>query len=126
MAPRNWFRLQISIIIAGSLAVTLWYALSRGQDYNWDQKNYHLGVPFLLEHQTFWSSVDPAGIQSYFNPYVLQIEYFGITHLNPIVFAVALGVLQSTTFMIAGLVCVDIAGLARVKSGEREIGTVWR
>jgi Protein of unknown function (DUF2029). len=106
-------------IISGSLAITIWYALSRGQDFNWDQRNYHIGVPFLLDHGTFWASIAPAGKQSYFNPYVIQIEYFAIQHLNAVVFAIILAVVQSTAFMMAGLICADI-GRAGAGAGERE------
>src|SRR5262249_25657661 len=48
--PSWYFRLAI---IAASMTTTVWYALIRGQDVGWDQRNYHIGIPFLLEHDTF-------------------------------------------------------------------------
>jgi hypothetical protein len=96
-------------IVTASLAVTFWYAIARGQDFNWDQQNYHIGVPFLLAHDTFWSSVTPAGIQSYFNPYVLQAQFLGMTVLPAVIFTLVLAALQATGFMIAGFVCLRLA-----------------
>jgi hypothetical protein len=117
--------IRAATVILGSLAITLWYALARGQDFNWDQTNYHLSMPFLLAHQTYWSSIAPSGIQSYFNPTVLQLEYFGLTRLNPVVFVIILAALQSTTFMIAGFICLDVAGSARGQPIDGDARRVW-
>jgi hypothetical protein len=62
--------------------MTILYATARGQDFNWDQQYYHIGILFLLAHATFWESVAPAGVQSYFNPYVIEIQWFAIRHLS--------------------------------------------
>jgi Glycosyltransferase family 87 len=101
--------LHAVLIIAASLGVTIWYATARGQDFNWDQRNYHIGVPFLLVHGTFWDSIAPAGIQSYLNPYVIEMQFFAIRHLSAISLAVMLAVFQSLAFMIAGLISVEVA-----------------
>jgi len=98
--------------------MTIWYAAARGQDFNYDQQNYHIGIPFLLAHGMFWESVAPAGIASYLNPYALEIQFFAIRHLSGIGFAVTLAVVQSSAFMIAGLISADIAKLA---SGSRAV-----
>jgi hypothetical protein len=90
------------------LIVLIWYAIHRGQDFNWDQQNYHIGIPFLLAHNTFWTSIAPAGIQSYLNPFVLQAQFFALRHFCPIGFAVTLALLQSSAFLIAGLICAQI------------------
>jgi hypothetical protein len=103
--------MHAALVIAASLGVTIWYATARGQDFNWDQRNYHIGVPFLLAHGTFWDSVAPAGIQSYFNPYVIEIQFFAMRHLSAISFAVTLAVFQSLAFMIAGLISAEVAYL---------------
>ena len=104
--------LYASVVAAASLTMTIWYATARGQDFNFDQRNYHIGIPFLLAHSTFWESVGPAGLQSYLNPYVLEIQFFAIRHLSGIGSGVTLAVVQSLAFMIAGLISADIAKLA--------------
>lgn len=97
------------VVVLGSIAATIWYAIARGQDFNWDQQNYHIGIPFLLSHGTFWSSVAPSGIQSYFNPSVLQVQFWLMRHLSAMDFAVVLALLQSVAFMIAGSICGVLA-----------------
>jgi hypothetical protein len=101
--------LHATLVIAASLGVTIWYATARGQDFNWDQRNYHIGVPFLLAHGRFWDSIAPAGIQSYLNPYVMELQFFAMRHLSAISFAVTLAVFQSLAFMIAGLLSAEVA-----------------
>ena len=104
------------VLIAGSLSTSLWYALSRGQDFNWDQRNYHIGVPFLLSHGTFWTSVHPAGIQSYFNPAFLCVQFVAKQHLSGVTFALLLGAIQSLAFIIAGLICFTLARTTSARS----------
>ncbi len=108
-AGRALHGLHAAVVIAASLGVTIWYATTRGQDFNWDQRNYHIGVPFLLAHGMFWESIAPAGIQSYLNPYVMEIQFFAMQHLNAISFAVMLAVFQSLAFMLAGLISAEVA-----------------
>ncbi len=96
---------------AVALLAVLYYATARGQDFNWDQRNYHLGVPFLLQHGRFWQSIEPAGIQSYFNPAVLQMQFWVLSHVGAVTAAAILGAVQSTAFMVAGaLSCAIAAG----------------
>lgn len=102
-------RKSLTLIICVSLIATLGFGVLRGQDFNWDQRNYHIGVAHLLYQDRFWSSIAPAGVQSYFNPYLHQIQYFGIRHLPPIVFGILLSVAQSLTFILAGVACLIIA-----------------
>lgn len=93
---------------ATSLALVWLYALRSGQDVNWDQRNYHLAVPFLLLHGTFWASVAPVGIQSYLNPLPLFPAYFAITLLPPIVATLAIATAQAAAFVLAGLICLRL------------------
>lgn len=101
--------MHATVVVTLSVAVTVWYSVARGQDFNWDQQNYHIGIPFLLLHGTFWTSVAPAAIQSYFNPCVLELQFLALRNLSPIGFAVSVAVVQSFAFMLAGLICASIA-----------------
>lgn len=98
----------IRLIVAASLLILLFYAFSHGQDTNWDQRNYHLAVPFLLLHGGFWESVQPAGLQSYFNPLPLIPAYLAITHLPPMLATAAIVAVQATAFVAAGLICLRL------------------
>lgn len=101
-----------SMVGWSSVVVTIWYAVARGQDFNWDQLNYHIGIPVLLHNGMFWKSIDPAGIQSYFDPSVLQIQYWAIRHLSAISFVVMLAIVQSLAFVTAGFMCGVLASPA--------------
>ncbi len=104
-------RASYTATCAVAAIITMWvYAFKRGQDVNWDQLNYHLSIPFLLLHGTFWDSIQPAGIQSYYNPVVLAPQYLLIRLLPPLVAVATIGVAQAMAFVIAGRLCLRIAG----------------
>ena len=92
-----------------SLSVTMFYAFHKGQDVNWDQRNYHIAIPFLLLHGTYWSSIAPAGIQSWFNPLILIPQYLAITHLPPIAATLAITLAQLPAYLICAHICRQIA-----------------
>ncbi len=117
VARRQRVAAALIVIAFLSLTITILYAISRGQDFNWDQRNYHIGIPLLLATGRFWNSVAPAGVVSYLNPDVLQAQFWALRHLSPIEFAVALAVVQSLAFMLGGLLCVILAAPA---------GDVWQ
>lgn len=121
--PKQYNRLVVALIVIVSLAVTVTFGLTRGQDVNWDQHNYHIGEPHLLANGTFWESAAPAGIQSFFNPYVLQIKYFAINSFPPIVVATLVSLVQSTAFMLAGLVSIAVVASSgsALAAGERAL-----
>ncbi|WP_158754448.1 hypothetical protein [Dyella sp. S184] len=51
------------------------YAVLRGQDDDWDLKNYHLYSPWALLHGRLALDLAPAGMQSFFNP-LPDLPYF--------------------------------------------------
>jgi hypothetical protein len=102
-------RLYYGLAATISLAVTVYYGIALGQDSNWDQRNYHIAIPFLLLHGTFWDSIAPSGIQSFFNPVILVAQYLLLSNLPPIVAAFTLASVQSFAFVIAAAICLQIA-----------------
>jgi hypothetical protein len=113
---RAWFdaslgtrRAFILTIVAWSVAVALILTLSRGQDFNWDQRNYHLATPRLLLLGDFWASVAPSGIQSFYNPAVLLVQFLLLQHLPPMLAASVIALCQASVFVLAGLICARIA-----------------
>ncbi len=67
-------------------------------------------MPFLILHGTFWASVIPAGIQSYFNPLPLIPQYLAIRHLPPLIATGLIGLAQAPIFLICAGICRRIAG----------------
>jgi hypothetical protein len=95
--------------VIGSFCTVIWFAIVRGQDFNWDQQNYHIAVPFLLLHGTFWDSIAPSGIQSFLNPTVLVVQYAAMRYLSPIGFAILLGIVQTIPFVVSGFICRSLS-----------------
>ena len=96
--------------LALAIATMLVFAVRRGQDASWDQLNYHLSIPFLLLHGTFWDSIAPSGIQTYLNPLILVPEYLVIRALPPLAAVITIVVVQAMAFVIAARICLRIAG----------------
>ncbi|MCR0982011.1 hypothetical protein [Roseomonas populi] len=62
-------RLLLLLVAAGFVSVL------RGQDNNWDLRNYHLYLPFSLLEGRLGMDIMPAGPQSAFNP-LLDLPYY--------------------------------------------------
>ena len=77
MSLKHWFDQQswkaracwLLPLLAGLLA------LAKGQDGNWDLRNYHLYNPWAWLNDRLTTDLAPAGLQSYFNPLV-DVPYF--------------------------------------------------
>ncbi len=63
------------VVVAASLLVGALYALSAGEDINWDWQNYHDYAGFALLHGRFDVDVAPGGFQSYLNPLIYLLPY---------------------------------------------------
>jgi Glycosyltransferase family 87 len=100
-----------------AIVTTLMFAFKRGQDTNWDQLNYHLSIPFLILHGTFWDSIAPSGIQSYFNPLIFIPQYIAISALPPLAAVATIDVAQAMAFVVAATICLRIAGPEADKQG---------
>jgi hypothetical protein len=112
MRTATWLRTRagytlLTLLIAAP--TTLFFAYHKGQDANWDQRNYHLAMPFLLLHGRLWDSVAPAGIQTYLNPLVLVPQYIGLRALPPWLAAGTIAIAQALAFVVAGRICLRIA-----------------
>lgn len=131
-ASRYARSINIGAIIIVSLVTVVWIALKSGQDFNYDQQNYHIGVPLTLARGTFWTHIFPAGIQSYFNPLLIQLQFALMQALPPRAFAAILAATQSLAFIAAGLVCNAVAreqlgpGRDDVFFGRAVPGLTWR
>ena len=109
------------MIFAGCLSV------SYGMERVWDTRNYHIYNPWALLNGRIGYDVMPAGIQSYFNPfldipYYLAIKYFNnfptiITFLMGFSYALFLFIIYKIAFLvfrnyypkILSVICVFLA-----------------
>jgi hypothetical protein len=77
MSLKHWFDQQtckgracwLLPLLAGLLA------LAKGQDGNWDLRNYHLYNPWAWLNDRLTTDLAPAGLQSYFSP-LIDVPYF--------------------------------------------------
>lgn len=89
------------------------YALSLGQDSNWDLLNYHLYNPYAFLTGRIEIDLAPAGLQTYFNP-LLDIGYFSvISYLGPRTVGFLLGFLQGLNFFL-------VYQIAKIVLGDRK------
>ena len=112
------------------------YAVLRGQDANWDFRNYHAYAGYALLHWRFGEDVAPGDIQTFFNPLPYAVPYLLRRHLPAVVAAGIFGAVQSLVLWVAwGLtgavierrrVLLRAAALALMASGAvtlSEVGT---
>ena len=98
------------------------WALSRGQDANWDLQNYHDYSAYALLTWRYPLDVGPGGFQSYFNPLAYLIPY-GLRHALPPPWAAAVvAALQSVVVLVAWF--LSRALLSPAVTGRRSLPLV--
>ena len=94
--------LPVAFLAATSVAIVVW-ALSRGQDTNWDLQNYHQYAPWAIVHGAYSRDVLAGNWQSYFNPAIYFIRF--ATHwVGPVASAAIVATLQSLAMIPVYLV----------------------
>lgn len=110
-----WVKLLFIPLVCGIAAVL------KGQDINWDLQNYHLYNPYAFLHNRLTLDLAPAGLQSYFNPYLDLIVYGLWQLLPPIVVGALLGFVHGCNFLLL----YQIAGAALPDSARRQRIAWW-
>jgi hypothetical protein len=86
------------------------YSVNLGQDTNWDLLNYHLYNSYAYLNDRLRIDLAPAGLQTYFNPF-LDIAYFiAISHLSPKTVGFLLGFIQGLNFILVYKISSQILG----------------
>ena len=102
--------------LAGAALYAAW-AVSQGQDANWDLQNYHDYTAYALLHGRHLRDVGPGGFQGYFNPLIYLLPYGLRAALPPLPAAVALAAVQAgavaTAWVLSGAVCSALPGHGR-------------
>lgn len=102
-------------LVAGTVA------LLKGQDANWDLRNYHLYNPWAWLNQRIETDLAPAGLQSYFNPLIDLPYYLKILYLP----APLVGLLTGVIHGLALLLVYRIAALVLPAEPGRERVAFW-
>ena len=105
---------EILWIVLLGITFTSGWAMLKGENIGWDQRNYHYYNAYaLLSHKVTYH-VAPAMLQSWINPLVYVPHYLLINHTSPIIAGSLFGA-------IAGINFVLVYFLARMV-----ISTQWR
>ena len=92
---------SLSLVLSVTAPVGLGlYSISEGQDINFDLQNYHLYNPYAYLNDRILMDLFPAGLQSYFNPY-LDLAYFAaISTWSPVTVGFLLGAVHGLSFLL--------------------------
>ncbi len=104
------------LIFASQITIPLlcgFYSIKLGQDINWDLQNYHLYNPYAYLHKRIHIDLAPAGLQSYFNPFLDLVYFSAIRLLEPKLVAFLIGVIQGLSFVIIFKIAKQILGAGR-------------
>jgi hypothetical protein len=95
----------------------VFFAFFFGQDYSWDQLNYHFLSAKLLINGEYSQNVAPSGLQSWFNPIGYVPAYYLIDTLSPhmasFVLAAIAGLNAPLIYVIALRIIPDFANPVR-------------
>lgn len=100
------FDSRANIVLACALACLLagLWALLRGQDTNWDLRNYHLYNGWALLQGRLGVDLAPAQMQSYFNPALDVVQYLLMTGLPAPLAGFLLGAWHGLVFALVAAV----------------------
>ena len=89
------------------------YAVTLGQDMNWDLMNYHLYNPYAYINDRIHFDLAPAGLQTYFNPLLDLVYFASISTLSPKAVAFLIGLIQGLSFIFIYKIAIQILGKKR-------------
>src|SRR5690606_3867967 len=109
-------RRGLAMATVAVVALAVLVSLLRGQDTNWDLRNYHLYNAWAWLNGRIATDLAPAQLQSYFTPLLDVPYYLLVQHAPAPVAGVFLGILH-------GLAFLPLCWIAwRILAGEQERG----
>ena len=91
--------MNVIILLAVPLCFGL-YSVILGQDTNFDLRNYHLYNPYAFLNGRLSFDLAPAGLQTYYNPFLDVAYFFAISHLRPRTVGFLIGFIQGLNFIL--------------------------
>ena len=70
-----WVKALFIVAVLGFAAIA---SVQKGQDVNWDLRNYHIRDPYTVFQGRMDVDLDPASMQSYFNP-TLDLPFYALS-----------------------------------------------
>ena len=76
------------------------YSISEDQDISFDLQNYHLYNPYAYLNDRILMDLFPAGLQSYFNPFLDLVYFTAISIWSPLTVGFLLGAVHGLSFLL--------------------------
>jgi hypothetical protein len=105
--------IEFILVLLASAALGAAYAVSLGQDLNWDWQNYHSYAGYAAATGRFDLDVAPSGIQTYLNPYIYVPIHALRATLSPIWAAGVLGAIQGLNLCFVWFLTRHLVGPGR-------------
>ncbi|WP_262966023.1 hypothetical protein [Methylobacter psychrophilus] len=86
------------------------YSVKLGQDMSWDLLNYHLYNSYAYLNDRLSLDLAPAGLQTYFNPFLDVVYFIAISHLSPQTVGFLLGFIQGLNFILVYKISGNVLG----------------
>lgn len=97
-------RANVLLACAGACLLTGLWVLLRGQDTNWDLRNYHLYNGWAALHGRLGVDLAPAQMQSYFSPVLDVVQYLLMTGLPAPLAGFLLGLWHGLVFALVAAI----------------------
>lgn len=118
--------MSVTIVLRASLPFITWvvvatflvgFALYSGQDVNWDLRNYHLYAPYAFLNDRHLLDLSPAGLQSYFNPFLYLGNFWLVENFSPKAVASIQACIQSLNFLLVYFIAAELLRESPNKQG---------
>ncbi len=97
---RSITKTELGIVVTASVVFASTYAISKGQDINWDQLNYHLYSVYAVLYSRHHIDIMPSQLQTWTNPIGNVLQYLLIMTLPSRVASVLLAALASVSVAV--------------------------
>lgn len=98
------------LVLCISVVAAAAYAMYAGQDWCWDQRNYHIYNVYAWLHGRVATDLAPGQIQTWLNPAPHLLQYLLIRHTPPIVAGTAIGALAGINGMLLWILARRVQG----------------
>ena len=100
-------RFDWAVLILGPAAIG-YFSVLQGQDINWDLQNYHLYNPYSYWNDRLLVDLAPAGVQSYYNPYLDALYFWAVSLWSPKFVGFVLGTIHGLSFVFLYAICRQV------------------
>jgi hypothetical protein len=109
----------LMLVTLGTIAGLSIITLSRGQDINWDQLNYHFSSPEAFFRDSLWYNIATSQMETWFNPLAYIPTYWLARHVDSATFKLVLTVIHALNAPLVYLIA------RRIQPDDDKIGIAF-